>query len=96
MADLQWYNGINSRFLFGGTVFSKNLFGNVYLWIALLANMLLQFLAIYNPYFQKYLKTAPLGLREWILILATGLIIIFAEELRRFVFKTVKSAKVLK
>lgn len=86
LAVLQWYNGFNCHFMTGGSVFSKKVFSNIYLWLAVAINFGLQLLAIYHPFFQKVLKTTPLKMREWVLILSFSFLIILAEEFRKFVF----------
>jgi Ca2+-transporting ATPase len=87
LAVLQWYNGFNCHFMSSGSVFSKKIFSNGYLWLSLVVNFMLQLLAIYNPFFQKFLKTTPMGFSEWILVLSFSLSVILVEELRKVIYK---------
>lgn len=95
LAVFQWYNGLNCRFLYR-SIFHKRIFSNRYLWLSLGFNMLLQIAAVYLPVVQKVLKTAPLGLREWLLAFAFGFILIFAEEIRKAIFRGLYNRKLAK
>ncbi len=86
LAVFQWYNGFNCQFL-SDSIFSKSIFRNPYLWIALLGNVGLQSLAIYTPFMQKILKTTPLTLAEWGMILGVSLLVILVEEIRKLVYR---------
>lgn len=48
-----------------GFVLNKYLFSNTYLFGGILMSTLLMFLIIYLPFFNLYLHTGPLSLREW-------------------------------
>lgn len=86
LAVFQWYNGYNCEFM-DKTIFSKAIFRNRYLIFALLGNFALQLFAVYSPFMQKVLKTTPLSLGEWLVILIFGLSIIAAEEIRKLVYR---------
>lgn len=86
LAVFQWYNGLNCRFL-NHSILHKRIFSNPYLWLSLGVNILLQIAAVYLPAIQKVLRTAPLGWQEWLLAFAFGLILIFAEEIRKAIFR---------
>ncbi|MGB9608866.1 MAG: cation transporting ATPase C-terminal domain-containing protein, partial [Minisyncoccia bacterium] len=62
----------------------KDLFSNKYLILSLAAVLILQLLAIYNPFMQKILGTTFLSFNDWILAIVIAFSIILAEELRKF------------
>jgi len=82
MAAFQWLNAWNckSEQL---SIFSKDFFRNHWLIGATILVIGLQFLAIYQPFFQKFLRTVPLSLRDWLIIIGVASIIIWAEEFRK-------------
>lgn len=86
LTAFQWFNIFNIRSN-THTLFSKDIFRNAYLWIALFVVIALQLMAIYAPFMQKVLHTTALSLKEWILILSVGLIIIFVEEIRKYFYR---------
>jgi Ca2+-transporting ATPase len=86
LAVFQWYNGINCRFP-KSSVFSSRFFANPYLFGAIGLNFCLQLLALYSPWMQKVLRTAPLNVYEWLIVFAFGLAVILAEEARKLAVK---------
>jgi Ca2+-transporting ATPase len=85
LAVAQWYNGFNCQ-SDRESIFSGRFFKNPYLILAVLANLGLQLLAIYHPFFQKILKTVPLSGGEWAAILGVAFVVILAEEIRKLVY----------
>jgi Ca2+-transporting ATPase len=63
-----------------------NLFSNKLLVIALIVGILTLLLAIYNPFFQMFLKTVPLSLNDWIIIIGLGLAEIVLIEITKWYF----------
>jgi Ca2+-transporting ATPase len=88
----QWYNGFNCQFPLV-SIFSRQIFRNVYLWLAILANFSLQLLAVYNPSMQKILKTVPMSWGEWVMVLGLSFTIILAEEARKWMYRIIKEIK---
>lgn len=86
LAVFQWYNGFNCQFL-SQSIFSKQIFRNPYLWIGILGNAGLQILAVYSPFMQRILKTTPLSLMEWGMILGVSLLVIAVEEVRKLIYR---------
>jgi Ca2+-transporting ATPase len=82
----QWFNGINCQFT-QRSIFSRRLFFNSYLWLAILVNLGLQMLAVYNPFMQKILKTTALSWQDWVVAGGLGLTIIAAEEIRKLLWR---------
>ncbi len=68
------------------TIFQRNPFGNKVLNIAVLISLLALLVAIYLPFVQTFLKTHPLGVREWLLIFALGIFEILAIEITKWLF----------
>lgn len=85
LAVAQWYNGFNCQ-SDRESIFSGRFFKNPYLILAVLANLGLQLLAIYHPFFQKILKTVPLTWGEWAAILGVAFVVILAEEIRKLIY----------
>lgn len=86
LAVFQWLNAWNVRSE-TKSIFRKKFFSNPILIIATLIVVGLQLLALYSPFFQEFLKTTPLNLNEWIIIIATGFSIIAVEEIRKFIHR---------
>lgn len=82
LAVLQWINAWNCRSEKVSAF--RNLLTNPFLIGATALVILLQIVAIYNPFFQTYLKTVPLDAGEWLIILAMSAPLLLIEELRKF------------
>ncbi len=83
LAVFQWFNAWNCRSE-NRSIFTSNPFSNKYLLGATGIVIVLQIFAVYNPFFQKFLHTTALSLREWIIILIIALSVVFTEEARKF------------
>ncbi|MBU0611933.1 HAD-IC family P-type ATPase [Patescibacteria group bacterium] len=86
MVVFQWFNAFNCRHE-SKSVFKMNPFSNKFLIIAIVIVVGLQLLAVYNPFLQKILRTTPLNLSEWIMIILISSSIIFVEEIRKFFYR---------
>ena len=86
LAVFQWFNAWNCRSQIK-SIFYSNPFSNIYLVGATGIVIGLQLLAVYNPFFQKVLRTVPLDGRDWLVIIAVSFSIILVEELRKFAFR---------
>ncbi|MBI3231500.1 MAG: HAD-IC family P-type ATPase [Candidatus Doudnabacteria bacterium] len=93
LAVFQWYNGFNCQSL-SESIFNRQIFRNLYLWLGLLGNAALQIFAIYSPYMQKFLKTTPLTWAEWVMILGIGFLVVAVEEVRKLIFRLQKNLKI--
>jgi Ca2+-transporting ATPase len=89
LAVFQWLNAWNCRSA-TDSIF-KNLLSNKYLIAATAAVIGLQMFAIYNPFFQRILRTVPLDLSEWNLIVAVALSVVAVEEIRKLISKKPKT-----
>jgi len=86
MAAFQWFNAWNCKNE-KTSVFSKNFFQNRWLIGATLLVIALHLVAVYQPFFQKFLRTVPLNGYDWLIILAVASTIIWAEELRKLAWR---------
>lgn len=82
LAVFQWFNAWNCRSE-SKSIFSMNPFSNKFLVGATIIVVGLQFLAVYNSFFQKILHTVPLNPREWVVIILVAFSIIALEETRK-------------
>jgi len=86
LAVFQWCNAWNCRSE-EKSIFQMNLFANKFLVAATVAVVLLQLAALYTPFLQKVLRTQPITLSEWLVIIALGFSIIVVEEARKFLHR---------
>ncbi len=86
LAVFQWFNAWNCR-SDSKSIFQINPFSNTYLIGATMVVVSLQMFAVYNPILQKILRTVPLELSEWLMIIPIAASIIVTEELRKFLYR---------
>jgi len=86
LAVFQWFNAWNCRSE-EKSIFRMNPFSNKFLAGATLIVISLQLLAVYNPFFQKVLRTVPLSGKEWMTIILVAFSIVIVEEARKFAYK---------
>lgn len=86
LAAFQWFNAWNCRSE-KNSLFQMDLFSNKYLLGATAIVISLQMLAVYAPFFQRFLHTVPLTLYEWLMIIAVATSIIWVEEIRKFFYR---------
>jgi len=67
-------------------IFKSKPFRNIYLNFAILGGLLLQLMAIYLPFFNKFLNTVPLYWSEWSLILIFVFLVISMIESIKYLF----------
>ena len=94
LAVFQWFNAWNCRSE-NRSIFSINWFSNKYLVGATVVVIVLQIAAIYMPIMQKILRTVPLELSEWLLIIPIAASIIVAEEVRKFFYRRKVALKLM-
>jgi len=83
LAVFQWFNVWNCRSE-SKSLFQMDFFSNKYLLVATAIIVSLQMLAVYAPFFQRFLRTVPLGFSEWLIIVVVAASIIAVEEIRKF------------
>jgi Ca2+-transporting ATPase len=84
LAVFQWFNAWNCRSQVK-SIFTSNPFSNKFLLGATGIVIALQLLAVYNPFFQKVLRTVPLSGRDWIVIIVIASSVVLVEEFRKLV-----------
>ncbi len=87
LAVFQWFNAWNCRST-GISLFASSFRDNIFLISATVAVAALQLTALHLPFFQRILHTTPLTFAEWMTIIAAGLLIVMAEELRKVFYRT--------
>lgn len=93
LAVFQWFNAWNCRSE-EKSIFQMNPFSNKFLIGATGIIVCLQIAALYTPFMQKILRTVPLNLSEWLVIIAISFSIIIVEEARKFIYRKVNKIKV--
>ncbi len=83
LAVFQWFNAWNCRSE-KESVFTQNPFSNRYLIGATSIVITLQLVAVYVPFIQRLLHTAPLSAFDWLLIIPVASTILLTEEVRKW------------
>ncbi|MEX0918584.1 MAG: HAD-IC family P-type ATPase [Candidatus Paceibacterota bacterium] len=78
----QWMNIWNCRSE-DRSIFKMKIWENKYLLFAAILVIGLQLAAIYLPPFQTFLRTVPLSIFDWLLVILISLSIIIVEEIRK-------------
>lgn len=86
LAVFQWFNAWNCRSE-NQSIFNMDWFSNKYLVGATFVVIALQLAAVYAPIMQTILRTVPLGLSEWLMIIPIAASIIVVEEVRKFFYR---------
>jgi len=84
LAMFQVFNALNCRSL-TQSIFKMKFAGNPYLLLGMAGSVLLQIGAIYLPFMQNALETAPLALQDWGLIVLVTSSIVVVDEIRKFI-----------
>lgn len=84
LAVFQWFNAFNCR-SDSKSIFQINLFSNKYLIFAFVGVIVMQFLAVYNPWFNNFLDTIPLNPTDWLTIILMALSIVFVDEIYKLI-----------
>lgn len=86
LAAFQWFNAWNCRSE-SKSFFRKDFFSNRYLLGATVIIISFHMLAVYAPFFQRFLHTVPLTLSEWLVIIPIATSIVWVEEVRKFFYR---------
>lgn len=89
LAVFQWFNAWNSRSE-TESVFRMSLWSNKFMVGGTLVAFVSQLLAVYHPFFQSFLRTVPLALSDWLIIIMLSTSIILVEEVRKFLWRNKK------
>lgn len=68
------------------SVFRMKFFSNLYLIGAVLFSVVGTIAIVQLPFFQKYLKTVPLSLNQWLILTAMAFSILIFEEIRKLLY----------
>lgn len=68
------------------SVFRMKFFSNLYLIGAVLFSVVGTIAIVQIPFFQKYLKTVPLSLNQWLILTAVAFSILVFEEIRKLIY----------
>ncbi|MCL6509266.1 MAG: cation-translocating P-type ATPase [Anaerolineae bacterium] len=68
----------------------RGLFRNPWLWLAVMASLVLQAAAVYLPFLQRAFNTAPLALADWFVCIAVASSVVWVRELFKFVVRRVR------
>jgi len=90
LAVFQWFNAWNCRHE-SKSIFQMNPFSNKFLAGAMFVVIFLQLLVVHNPLMQKLLRTVPLELSEWLVIILIAASIVLVEEIRKFSYRRIAS-----
>lgn len=75
------------------SIFKHNFFINKYLIGAVLISFTFLAAAIYIPFLQQLMKTKPMGVFEWGIVFAMGLLVIVVNEAMKYIFFRLKKRK---
>ena len=86
LAVFQWFNAWNCRSE-SKSIFQMDFFSNKFLLGATTLVIFLQILAVYTPFLQSILRTVPLSLSEWLMIIPVAASIVVVEEARKYLYR---------
>ena len=86
----QLFNAFNARSL-TASAFS-GMFGNRWLWGAVVLGVLLQVAVVQVPWLQVAFGTAPLDVSGWLACVGMASVVLWAEEARKLVVRLRRSA----
>ncbi len=95
LAVFQWFNIFNARFE-NKSIFTREIFSNLYVWGALLIVISLQLLAVYWGPLQSILRTTMLSLGDWVIIIGVSSSMIAIEEFRKILVKVLSKVFAIK
>jgi Ca2+-transporting ATPase len=84
LSFFQLFSAINFR-SFRESVFSRGLLSNPYLVGAIAVSILLQLSVIYTPWLNETMKTTPLSLEDWAVVILVSSTVFFAVEAKKMV-----------
>jgi P-type Ca2+ transporter type 2C len=94
LALAQTFHAFNARSQMD-SAFNKRLFTNKWLWGAVVMCVLLQLAAVYVPFLQTVLRTVPLSLSDWGLVLSFSLLPVVVVEFVKVVRRLILSCRLV-
>lgn len=73
------------------SIFRVGLLSNKLVLFGIVSEIVLVFIFIYTPFFQKIFGLAPIGVKDWALLFTFGPIILLLEEIRKWILRRKKS-----
>ncbi|MBZ1348940.1 MAG: HAD-IC family P-type ATPase [Candidatus Liptonbacteria bacterium] len=89
LAVFQWFNAWNCRSE-DQSIFRMNPLSNKFLIGATAIVVFLQVAALYTPFLQQVLRTQPITLLEWLMIILVAFSIVIIEEIRKLLYRRFK------
>jgi len=86
----QLFNTFNARS--DRTSAFRQLFTNGWLWAAIAFSVLLQVVVVQVPFFNEPFGTRPLPVADWLVCIALGSIVLWADELKKLVERLLRGA----
>ncbi|HNW59128.1 MAG TPA: cation-translocating P-type ATPase [bacterium] len=80
----QLFNVFNGRSGYDSAF--KDLFSNLWIWLAILLSALLQAVVLYVPFLQKAFGTVPLSFKDWIICIAVSSTVLWIREISKMVW----------
>ena len=90
LAIFQWFNAWNCKSE-NKSIFTMNPFDNKFLVGATITIVILQLVAVYNPFLQKLLQTTPIDVYDWLLCASVAFSIVIIEEIRKLILRKAKN-----
>ncbi len=66
------------------SIFKTSLKNNKWIIAGIVSQLSILAFLVYVPLMQKYFGTTALGLTDWIFLISLALVVVFAEEIRKF------------
>ena len=86
----QLFNCLNSRSEHESAF--RGLFGNLLLWAAIVASLILQVLVVHVPFLNRVFDTAPLSVADWALCVAMASSVLWLDEVRKLLMRVRRRA----
>ena len=93
LAVFQWFNVWNCRSE-DKSIFKTNPLSNKFLVGSTFIVIILQILAVYNPFLQKILHTTPLNGYDWLLAISVAFSIVVIEEARKLIYRFINNLNI--
>ncbi|WP_245575338.1 cation-translocating P-type ATPase [Gulosibacter molinativorax] len=87
----QLFNVFNSRSAHESAF--TNLFTNGWLWASVALGFVLQIAVVHVPFMQVAFGTASLDLQHWLIAIAMGSIVLWAEELMKVIYRALRAMR---
>ena len=76
------------------TIFSREFFSNIYIFLAIGVLIVLQAIFTYAPFMNTLFETSPIGPNEWMYVLTVGIIVLIVVEIEKITSRKLGSMNV--